>query len=140
MGIPFQIEAVARSAGWTIRNRIVWAKRRGMPEPVRNRLATRHEFIIHLVQRDNYYYDLFGYANDIGNGANPGDVWHFDPERHMGRHLAPFPSEIARRAILLACPAEICEVCYEPRNRIVERTLNLDESRVQACRAMELGD
>ena len=138
VGIPFRIEAAAHSLGWTIRNRIVWAKGRGMPEPVKNRLATRHEYILHLVRSENYYYDLFGYANDVGNGANPGDVWHFDPERHMTGHLAPFPREIARRAILLACPVEVCSSCREPRHRIVERTLDLDMSRIQACRAMEL--
>ena len=138
VGIPWQIEARASSAGWTVRNRIVWAKSRGMPEAVKNRLATRHEYIIHLVKYDNYYYDLFGYANDIGNGTNPGDVWYLDPERNMGSHLAPFPKEIARRAIILACPLEVCNVCGSPRHRIVERTCNLDMSRVQACRAMEL--
>ncbi len=138
VGIPWRIEAAASRAGWTIRNRIVWAKSRGMPEAVKNRLAARHEYIIHLVRSDGYYYDLFGYANDIGNGTNPGDVWYFNPERNMGDHLAPFPSEIARRAVLLACPREICVVCGRPRRRIVERTCNLDTSRSQASRAMTL--
>ena len=138
VGIPWQIESAAHANGWSIRNRIVWAKTRGMPEAVKNRLSSRHEYIIHLVLQDDYYYDLFGYANDVGNGANPGDVWHFEPERNMGRHLAPFPREIARRASLLACPMDVCGDCGEPRRRIVERTCELDASRVQACRAMEL--
>ena len=138
VGIPWQIESAAHASGWLIRNRIVWAKTRGMPEAVKNRLSTRHEYILHLVLQDQYYYDLFGYANDVGNGTNPGDVWYFDPERNMGGHLAPFPKEIARRATLLACPIEVCDVCGEPRRRIVERTCKLDTSRVQACRALEL--
>ena len=138
VGIPWRIEASASTAGWVIRNRIIWAKSRGMPEAVKNRLASRHEYILHLVRGDDYYYDLFGYANDVGNGSNPGDVWHFNPERNMSKHLAPFPREIARRAILLACPPEVCKWCGQPRRRIVERTCKLNMSRVQARRAVEL--
>jgi len=140
VGIPGRIEAAAIDDGWLVRNRIIWAKTGGMPEAVKNRLVSRHEYVIHLVRQDDYYYDLWGYSNDIGNGSNPGDVWLFNPERNMGDHLAPFPTEIARRAILLACPEVVCERCGQPRQRIVERTTELDMSRVQARRAVELAE
>jgi SAM-dependent methyltransferase len=139
-GIPGRIEAQAGDDGWIIRNRIVWAKDGGMPEPAQNRLANRHEYILHLVASHDYYYDLFGYSQAIGNGANPGDVWQISPRRHMGDHLAPFPAEIVRRATLLACPLEVCHKCNEPRRRIVQRTAELDPSRPQAKRAMELAE
>lgn len=137
-GIPGRLEAAANDDGWLIRNRIIWTKTRGMPEPAQDRLAGRHEYVIHLVSRDDYYYDLFGYSNDVGNGANPGDVWQIEPERNMGNHLAPFPTELVRRAILLGCPQQVCTKCGKPRRRIVERTTNLDTRRVQARRALEL--
>lgn len=140
VGIPARLELAAMDLGWTVRNRIIWAKTGGMPEAVKNRLVSRHEYVIHLVRQDNYYYDLLGYANEVGNGTNPGDVWLFNPERNMGEHLAPFPKEIARRAILLACPEAVCTECGEPRRPIVERTLDLDMSRVQARRAVELAE
>ncbi len=137
-GIPARVEAAAGDDGWIIRNRMIWAKDGGMPEPAQNRLANRHEYIIHLVPCYNYYYDLFGYSREVGNGANPGDVWRINPGRHMGKHLAPFPTEIVRRAILLACPYTVCETCGVPRQRIVCRTARLDPARPQARRAMEL--
>ena len=137
-GIPWRVEAAASAGGWAVRNRIVWAKSRGMPEPAKDRLVSRHEYVLHMVRNPDYFYDLFGYANDIGSGANPGDVWHVDPQRNMGDHLAPFPQEIARRAILLACPRQVCVACGAPRRRIVERTCHLDMSRPQARRAIEL--
>lgn len=137
-GIPARVEAAAGDDGWIIRNRIIWAKDGGMPESAQNRLANRHEYIIHLVAKHEYYYDLFGYSRAMGNGANPGDVWRFNPGRHMGAHLAPFPTEIVRRAVLLACPHVVCEICNTPRQRIVERTMELDASRPQAKRAMEI--
>lgn len=139
-GIPGRIEAAASDDGWIVRNRIVWAKDGGMPEPARNRLANRHEYILHLAVGRDYYYDLYGYSKAVGNGngANPGDVWHVNPERNMGDHLAPFPREIVRRAVLLACPEYVCARCGRPRERIVRRTTRLDVSRPQARRAMEL--
>ncbi|CAL9295592.1 DNA-methyltransferase [Streptomyces sp. SudanB182_2057] len=174
-GIPGRIEAAAADAGWLIRNRIIWAKTRGMPDPVQTRLASRHEYIIHLTPQRSYYYDLFAYARKYGRAgstANPGDVWDFrnvpyeegsslwdeespiskvdwdldnpgdiwdiDLERNMARHLAPFPSEIVQRAVTLACPLVVCTECGRPRERVVEKTAELDASRPQAKRAMEL--
>jgi len=138
--IPSLVEASARNEGWILRNRIVWIKTGGMPDPVKDRLASRHEYILHFTV-NSYYYDLFGYAErySLGNrGANPGDVWSITPERSLGKHLAPFPSQIVERAIILACPEWVCSRCGEPRRRIVKRTAELDPSRPQARRALEI--
>lgn len=140
VGIPGRIEAEAVDHGWLIRNRIIWAKTGGMPEPARNRLANRHEYVIHLAPKPSYYYDLFGYSEASGNGANPGDVWSINPERNMGAHLAPFPQELVRRAIRLGCPPQVCLTCNRPRARVIERTAQLEPTRPQAKRAMELAE
>ena len=138
VGIPSRIEAKAIDAGWAVRNRIIWAKEGGMPDPVKDRLANRHEYIIHLTYKPNYFYDLVGYSAEMGNGANPGDVWTINPERNMSGHLAPYPQELVRRAILLGGPSQVCATCGTPRRRVVERTRELDTTRPQAKRAMEL--
>lgn len=140
VGIPGRIEFKAIDEGWSVRNRIIWAKEAGMPDPAKNRLANRHEYVIHLTYRPNYYYDLVGYSEAVGNGANPGDVWVIKPERNMGKHLAPYPQELVRRAIMLGCPQQVCASCGVPRVRVVERTAELDRSRPQAKRAMELAE
>lgn len=138
LGIPGQIEWQAAKGDWLIRNRIIWVKESGMPDPVKNRLAIRHEYVIHLAYKPTYYYDLVGYSEEFGNGANPGDVWTMNPERNMGAHLAPYPRELVRRAITLAAPQQMCAECGVPRRRVVERTADLDPARPQARRAMEL--
>lgn len=140
-GIPSLVESAARNAGWVVRNRIVWVKRVGMPDPAQNRLASRHEYILHLTPKGEYYYDLFGYAERYSRdkrGANPGDVWELAPRRKLARHLAPFPPELVERAVTLACPEWVCTCCGRPAVRRVERTTQLDESRPQARRALEL--
>jgi hypothetical protein len=139
-GIPSLVEVKAREAGWRLRNRIVWVKTGGMPDPVKDRLASRHEFVLHFAL-NGYYYDLFGYAEEYSlkkTGANPGDVWKIPSGRDLGGHLAPFPGEIVKRAITLACPKYVCSKCSTPRRRIVERTAELDPSRPQAKRALEI--
>lgn len=137
-GVPALLQSAARADGWTVRNRIVWAKSQGMPSPVKNRLVSRHEFILHLVKSKDYYYDLHGYSKYLGRNGNPGDVWHIDVKPSKKSHLAPFPPELVHRAVLAACPQQVCPKCGKPRKRILRRTKKLDPSRPQARRAMEI--
>ncbi len=139
-GIPSLIEAGSHDHGWIVRNRIIWVKKVGMPDPARDRLTSRHEYVLHFA-RNGYYYDLFGYAEVYSSGrtgANPGDVWEIAPQPSRVEHLAPFPGEIVERAIMLACPELVCSMCGKPRRRIVMRTAELDTSRPQARRALEI--
>ncbi|MFV3132040.1 DNA-methyltransferase [Niveispirillum sp. KHB5.9] len=136
---PGLLEFAAHNAGWTVRNRIIWIKDAGMPDPAKDRLKSRHEYIIHFtMQRRDYYYDQFGYAEKYGNGTGPSDVWQIGLKRDTSKHLAPYPLELVDRIITLACPEQVCMCCGKPRRRIVERTGELDETRPQAKRAMEL--
>ena len=136
---PGRLEIAAQDAGWTVRNRIVWIKEGGMPDPAKDRLKSRHEYIIHFTpRRRGYYYDQFGYAEKYGNGTGPSDVWQIGLRRDMSKHLAPYPTELVDRILTLACPEQVCTHCGRPRERIVRRTSQLDPSRPQAKRAMEL--
>lgn len=136
--IPGRVELDAMRDGWQIRNRIIWTKSAGMPDSAKNRLANRHEYVIHFTPSQKYYYDLFGYSEEYGNGANPGDVWNIQLKRNMGNHLAPFPEEIVQRAISLACPIAVCPECGHIPERVIQKTAELDPTRPQARRAMEL--
>jgi hypothetical protein len=109
-----------------------------MPDPSKNRLANRHEYILHFAPSQDYYYDLIGYSERFGNGGNPGDVWPIALSRKLGSHLAPYPEELVERAITLACPIAVCPSCGHQQTRIFERTAELDPSRPQARRAMQI--
>jgi DNA modification methylase len=136
---PGRLEFAAHNAGWIVRNRIIWVKDAGMPDPAKERLKNRHEYIIHFTQqRRGYYYDQFGYAEKYGNGTGPSDVWQIGLRRDVSDHLAPYPEELVDRILTLACPEQVCVHCGKPRRRRVERTAELDPSRPQAKRAMEL--
>lgn len=139
VGVPALLETAARRIGWRVRNRIIWAKPGGVPSSARNRLANRHEYILHLTRSDNYYYDLQGYTEWLGS-ANSGDVWEFAPSRNPADHTAPFPAELVERAVRLACPLAVCEMCGEPSRRVVRPTSKLNPERPQARRAMEIAE
>ncbi len=132
---PALVELAAVRDGWKVRNRIVWTKATGHPEPSQRRLASRYEYVVHLVPSSGYYYDLFGFAE---GGPNPGDVWEIPLARNMGSHLAPFPPELVRRCVAVGCPERVCASCGAPSTRIVGRSTELDISRPQAVRAMAL--
>lgn len=140
-GIPARFEVAARDAGWHVANHIIWAKDNGLPEPLPYRLANRHESVFHLTRADRatgYFFDLYALSEHLGRPANPGDVWCLRRTRNPSNHLAPFPPELARRAILVACPERVCTACGKPAKRVLESTTELDPSRPQAVAAMRL--
>lgn len=58
MLVPHRVAIALESAGWIVRNDVVWAKPNPMPHSVKDRLNTTHEFVFHLVQQGEYHYDL----------------------------------------------------------------------------------
>lgn len=138
LGIPAMIEDAARDQGFRLTDRIIWAKAGGVPQPHLGRLANRHEYILHLTKGPQHFNDLHGYSNVWGNGANPGDVWGLRGVASANNHLAPFPLELAQRAIHLGCPLLVEVEDGRPATRIVKRTFELDENRPQARRAKAL--
>jgi DNA modification methylase len=137
-GVPHLVEAALREDGWRVRNRIVWAKPNGLPTPHRDRLANRHEVVLHLTGPDEYFYDLEALCQYMGTRFPGGDIWELRPARHLGRHPAAFPEELPGRAIALACPERVCRRCGEPRVRQLTRGADLDLNRQQARRALAL--
>jgi DNA modification methylase len=56
--LPHRFAIGCIDRGWIMRNDIIWAKRNGMPEPVTDRFAKKHEYIFFMVKSKKYYFDL----------------------------------------------------------------------------------
>lgn len=57
IGIPWMIAFALRSAGWYLRQDIIWHKPNPMPESVTDRCTKAHEYIFLFSKSQKYYYD-----------------------------------------------------------------------------------
>jgi len=57
VGIPWRVAFALQDDGWWLRRDIIWAKPNPMPESVRDRPTTAHEYLFLLTRSARYYYD-----------------------------------------------------------------------------------
>lgn len=57
VGIPWMVAFALRSAGWYLRQDIIWNKPNPMPESVTDRCTKSHEYIFLLSKSSKYYFD-----------------------------------------------------------------------------------
>jgi len=127
--IPFQVALGAQRLGWWVRSVIIWSKRNTMPEPVKDRPTTAHEYILMLTKSRLYTYNASGrtekamsdwthpdaqnghsYSNGSGNGrrnqrsfwdfnSTEYDIWVANTSTGDRDHAAPFPLDVPLRCI-----------------------------------------
>ena len=57
MGVPWRVAFALQDDGWTLRQDIIWSKKRCMPESVRDRCTKSHEYIFLMSKNPKYYYN-----------------------------------------------------------------------------------
>lgn len=58
LGMPWRVALALQDIGWFLRNDIIWHKPNAMPNAVKNRLTTDHEYIFFFTKKKSgYYYD-----------------------------------------------------------------------------------
>lgn len=58
LGIPWRVAFALQDDGWILRNDNIWHKSNAMPESVRDRLSTKHEYVFLLSKGPRYWFDL----------------------------------------------------------------------------------
>lgn len=114
--VPARVAMALQDDGWTLRNEIVWHKVNGVPEPVRDRLAGKHEKLYLLTPNRRYGFDLDAIREpyvrpddsrltpqQVARGRNPGDVWSIPTGSYPGSHDAVFPIDLPLRCIRAGC-------------------------------------
>jgi DNA modification methylase len=56
-GIPWRVAFALQDDGWWLRRDIIWSKPNPMPESVRDRCTSAHEYLFHFAKSETYYYD-----------------------------------------------------------------------------------
>jgi len=111
--IPFQVALAAQHLGYWVRSVIVWSKENTMPEPVRDRPTTSHEYLLMLTKSRFYYYNsdvarepavteapvrsTNGY--EVTDKRNLRTVWNFSVSSSHEEHTAAFPEDLPLRCI-----------------------------------------
>lgn len=89
MLIPHRVAIALQDWGWYVRQDAVWHKPNPLPEAVKDRPMTAHEYVFLLSKSERYYFDAeavreptTGGAHPRGRGLNPKAA---DPDRRLGR-------------------------------------------------------
>ncbi|TFB80426.1 site-specific DNA-methyltransferase [Terrimesophilobacter mesophilus] len=130
--LPFDLGRMAESAGWTLRDVIVWRKDRTRPWSNRGRLRNGFEYVLYFVKSDKYKYRIDRLRDFSGLkswwvryperhnpwGLAPDNVWEI-PIPLQGswattqlRHACPFPSALVERILLLS--TDEGDVVFDP--------------------------
>jgi DNA modification methylase len=57
VGIPWRVAFALQDAGWFLRQDIIWHKPNPLPESVRDRCTTAHEYVFLLTKEERYFFD-----------------------------------------------------------------------------------
>ncbi|GIW96765.1 MAG: methyltransferase [Pirellulaceae bacterium] len=99
LGMPWRVAFALQEDGWILRSHITWIKKTPMPESVRNRPSNATESVFLFAKSPRYYYDSSAVREE--SGANLRNYWLIGSDSNDARHPAVFPTELARRCILL---------------------------------------
>jgi len=77
--IPFRVALAAQADGWWVRSVIIWSKPNPMPESVRDRPTTAHEYVFLLTKSARYFYDADAIREPAVNDRLPG--WNMTDTR-----------------------------------------------------------
>ena len=129
IGIPWMLAFALRSAGWYLRQDIIWHKPNPMPESVKDRCTKSHEYLFLLTKNKRYYFDnesikepakdwgtrnrTNGKYHNKGTGLSPHSgltksyptknkrsVWSITNKPYKGSHFATFPPDLVEPCIL----------------------------------------
>ena len=119
VGVPWRVAFALQDDGWWLRRDNVWSKPNPMPESVRDRCTSAHEYLFHFSKSARYYYDgeaikepfatdprrdnTGGYPPN-GNGRNKRSVWTVASAPFPGAHFATYPPALIEPCILAGCP------------------------------------
>ncbi len=78
--MPHRLAIALCDAGWYVRQDIVWSKRNPMPESVRDRPTSAHEYVFLLSKSRHYYYDADAIKEPVSGGSHSRGTRHVLPK------------------------------------------------------------
>jgi DNA modification methylase len=97
LGVPWRVALALQTDGWILRQDVIWRKTCPMPDPARDRPSRGHEYFFFFSKSRTAFFNP--------SGRHSKSVWDVTPD-HSARHVAAMPMDLARSAILAACPPD----------------------------------
>jgi DNA modification methylase len=104
IGVPWRLAFALQADGWYLRSDIIWNKKNGLPESVKDRPSRIHEYIFLFSKSERYFYDHMAVREPSVNGKkrNCRSVWTINTEPCNEAHFATFPTALVSRCIVAA--------------------------------------
>lgn len=111
VGIPWRLAFALQDFGWYLRQDIIWHKPTPMPQSVRDRCTTAHEYVFLLTKSPKYYWDWYGistnsnrlglahYASGTGQRAEAMGRKPSGNERPEQKNSATSPDRANKRSV-----------------------------------------
>lgn len=99
IGVPWRLAFALQSAGWYLRQDIIWHKPNAQPESVRDRPTRAHEYVFMFSKSPKYFYD--NQAMRGPNGRNLRSVWDINTQANPHAHEAMFPTTLVDPCLAL---------------------------------------
>ena len=132
-GVPWRVALALQADGWWLRRDVIWHKPNAMPESVKNRPSTGHEYLFMLSKGPRYFYDRAAVlepvaestvrrlALETANGAVKVDASRSDAAPDMAKAPTPggrnlrsvwtIPTESLHIAHFAMYPHELARRC-----------------------------
>lgn len=118
VGVPWRVAFALQADGWYLRRDIIWHKPNPMPESVRDRPSTAHEYLFLLSKSRTYHYDADAVTEEgspNSHGASKADAGA--KARLTGNHsgplgIPPADGKRARRSVWTISPEKFMDAHY----------------------------
>jgi len=98
VGMPWRLAFALQSAGWYLRQDIIWSKPNPMPESVTDRCTKAHEYIFLLTKSAKYYYNQESILEPITNSSFER-LSQTNIENQVGSYRVPFKTNGPMKAV-----------------------------------------
>lgn len=68
IGVPWRVALALQADGWYLRSDVIWSKPNAMPERVKDRPVSAHEYVFLLSRESKYYYDYESIGEERADG------------------------------------------------------------------------
>lgn len=84
--VPERLAIALSDDGWIVRQVLIWSKNNPMPESVRDRWTTAHEYVLMLVKQPSYFFDQAGIQEPVSPTAHYGGTYRSNGKTADERH------------------------------------------------------